>query len=104
MPGGANRTNGSGIVARIVTVATSGIPVQGPDMQVPAGFEVIVKGHQSNTGIITVASSSADALNTSSNHDRLSASQADHFQIQNFNQLWFDATVNGEQVILAVEK
>lgn len=100
----ATIVNAASIVSRTVTVTVSGTPVQGPDIIVPGGFVVVCKGHYNNTGIITVASSSTDALNTSSNNHPLSQNQSLGVQVQNFNQLWFDASVSGEKVILTVEK
>lgn len=96
--------NAMSIVSRTVTITTSGTPVQGTDISVPGGFSVVCKGHPDNTGTITVASSSTDALNTGINNHPLAQNQALSVQVQNFNQLWFDATVNGEKVILTVEK
>lgn len=84
-----------------VTVVTSGTPVQGAtSTQIPPGVEVLVRAHPDNTGTITVAGSSAAALNTSSTCERLLAHQSITYQVQNTNQLWFDATVSGEKVLL----
>ena len=83
-----------------VTVTTSATPVQGASAAIPPGVEVLVRAHPDNTGTITVANSSATALNTTGTCERLLAHQTITYQVQNTNQLWFDATVSGEKVLL----
>lgn len=85
---------------RTVTVTVSGTPVQGPDVNVPDGIKVTVRAHPDNTGTITVAESSANAVNSGSSCNRLTNNQSEEYQVQNFSQIWFDATVSGEKVLL----
>lgn len=87
-------------ITRTVTVVVSGTPVQGPDVVIPEGVKVTVKGHPSNTGTMTIADSSANAVNTGANCDRLLANQAQDHQVINMNRIWVDATVSGERVLL----
>lgn len=90
----------SSIIARRVTVTTAGTPVQGSDINVPAGIPVIVRAHPQNQGNIYVASTSADALSSSSNNVPLAPDQAVSFLVGNFDALWFDADQNTDKVIL----
>lgn len=91
------------IKAYTVTISSAGTPVQGTDYQVPAGAEVVIKAGRSNTGVVTVAESSANAVNSSSNNFDLTAGQAVSVQVQNTNQLWFDSTVSADTVKVLFE-
>ena len=91
------------IRARTVTVTTSGTPVQGSDLDVPHGVKVLVKAGRLNTGVVTFAETSANALNTGSNNFDLEPSQATSAQVLNTNMLWFDSTVSGDTVKLMFE-
>lgn len=88
---------------RTVTVVTTGIPVQGPTLNVPHGVAVVVKAGRLNTGVVTFAESSANALNTSANNFDLESSQSAPVQVLNTNMLWFDSTVSGDTVRLLFE-
>lgn len=82
---------------------TAGTPVQGTSYAVPAGAEVVIKAGSSNTGTVTMAESSANAVNSSTNNFDLKADQAVSVQIQNTNQLYFDSTVSGDTVRILFE-
>lgn len=88
---------------RTVTVVTSGTPVQGPTLNVPHGVGVVVKAGRANTGVITVAESSANALNTDADNLDLEPSQTVSVQVLNTSMLWFDSTVSGDTVKLFFE-
>lgn len=75
---------------------TAGTPVQGTDYQVPAGVSVIVMAGQSNTGTVTVASTSATAINSSTDNFPLAPGDGVSVQVQNTNDLWVDSTVTGD--------
>jgi hypothetical protein len=77
---------------------TAGTPVQGTDYDVPAGVEVLLKAGNDNTGIVTMASTSATAINSSTDNFPLLAGQAVTVQVQNTKQLYFDSTVTGDTV------
>lgn len=85
---------------RTVTVVTSGTPVQGSAIAVPHGMTVTVRAHPDNTGTITIAESSANAVNTGGSCNRLTNNQSQEYQVQNFNQLWIDSTVSGDKALL----
>jgi hypothetical protein len=70
------------------------------------GVGVVVKAKAANTGVITIGSTSAKALNTNSSYYsnvRLSASQAVTLQVKNLNSIWIDATVSSEGVEVLFE-
>ena len=96
-------TNLTRPVTRTVTVTVALTAVQGPDVDVPAGVKISVRAHPDNTGIIHVGDTAATSLSTSSSSNPLAADQGQSYQLQNMNQLWFDATVSGEKVLLTVE-
>lgn len=76
-------------------------------IKVETGVEVVVQAKSSNTGIITIGGTSAKALNTNTDYfsnKRLANSEAVSVQVQNLNQIWFDATVSGEGVEILFEK
>lgn len=85
------------------TITTAGTPVQGPDYTIPSGVSVVIKAGSANTGLVTVADSSANAINSSTNNFDLKAGQALSAQIANTNMLWFDSTVSLDTVRLAFE-
>lgn len=87
-----------------VTVTTSGTPVQGADVTIPAGIEVTVLAHPDNTGRISVAETSAAALNTATTNMLLEAGQSVSLLVRNTNNLWFDSTVSADKVRLFFEK
>jgi hypothetical protein len=83
-------------------VTTSGTPVQLQTQEVEPGQKVLVKAKANNTGLITVGNSSATALNSDSSNFKLAAGQSVEMEVRNTNQVWIDATVNGEGVELIV--
>lgn len=88
-----------------VTVTTAGTPVQGPSITIPDGFRLVVAYHPSNTGVIGVGGSSANAnLSTGTPFRLTAAGQALEYKLTNANLLWFDTTVSGDKVMLTVEQ
>lgn len=83
------------IAGDVVTIeAKKGVPV-------PDGVAVVIKAKSTNTGEITLGSTSARALNTNTNYFsnfRLSANQGITLQVKNLNEIWMDATVSGEGI------
>ena len=96
-------SNLPGLRARTVTCTVSGTPVQGPTLAVPEGIEVVVKAAAGNTGTVTVAESSANALNSDADNFPLEPGTALTIQVQNTSMLWFDSTVSGDTVRLVFE-
>lgn len=91
------------VKAAQVTCTVSGTPVQGSDVAVPAGIEVVVLAHPDNTGRVSVAESSASALNSASTSMLLEPGQSVSVLVRNFSNLWFDSTVSGDKVRLFSE-
>ncbi len=81
-------------------VTTSGTPVQLTNYAVDSntGETLVVKAKLTNTGTITVGSSSATALNNGSGHFKLAAGEAVSLSVDYSQQVWIDATVSGEGV------
>lgn len=86
-----------------VTVVTSGVPVQGSDVQVPKGIEALVLAHPDNTGRISFAESSANAVTGGASAMLLEPGQSVSLLIRNLNALWFDSTASGDKVVLSME-
>lgn len=88
---------------RRITVAVSGTPVQGDTRPIPDGVAVVVRAAPTNTGVMTVGDSSANALNTAARSTRLQNGDSVSFQVTNLNAIWADATVAGEHVEVIYE-
>ena len=86
-----------------IPVVTSGVPVQCPSFPVPEGAAFCVKAKSTNTGLISIGSSSDNALNTSGVGFRLIASQGVSLQTSDPTNIWIDATVSGEGVDIISE-
>lgn len=71
---------------------------------VPDGVSVAVKAIRTNTGIITVADSSAKALNTTTGNWALQARDIVHLQVTSTDVVWLDAGVTSEGVEVIFEK
>lgn len=84
-------------------VTTSGTPVQLTAANVPEGVAIVVKAKRANTGVITVGDSSANALNTGTDHFALQAGQSISLQVTNTDVIWIDSTVSGEGVEVVFE-
>lgn len=75
--------------------------------KVPDGVSVIIKAENDNTGNITIANTSAKALNTNANYDNhftLAAKDAVTVDIKNLNEVYMDATVSGDGVEILFER
>lgn len=97
-------TNLSTIYTTQKNVTTSGTPVQLSSQPVPSGVSLVLKAKSANTGVITVGSSSANALNSGTTSLRLSAGEFWGFQVENASAIWIDSTVNGEGVEIGFEQ
>ena len=96
-----NRTS---FVTGFITVTTAGTPVQGPDLAIAPGKAVVIAYHPSNTGLIGIGNSSANAnLSTGTPFILSGAGQAISLMVDNLNRIWVDASVNGEKVMYIVE-
>lgn len=71
---------------------------------IPDGIAITVKAKNANTGLIYIADSSAKALNTSGGGFSLDNNESVGLQISSTDELWLDATVDGEGVEVLFEK
>lgn len=85
-----------------ITVAAAGTARKLPDIAIPDGFQLIVKADDANTGNMEIGPTQAIAQSTDA--FVLDAGQSIGLKIQNCNQCWVDATVNGESVFCYVER
>ena len=77
-----------------MTVTTSGTPVQGPDQEVPPGYNVVVRQRR-HTGTVNgyVAFSDADTGNDV-RRSVLRDNDSISFRLRNLSWLWFDSDTN----------
>jgi len=76
-------------------------------VKVDDGVTCIIKAKADNTGIITLAPTSARAVNTLTDYfsnTRLSNGQSVSLQVKNLKEVWMDATVSTEGVEIVFEK
>ena len=76
-------------------------------LKVPDGVEVTVRSRTGNTGVITVAPTSARAVNTVAGyqrHARLEQSQSVGTEVKNLKDLWIDSTISNEGVEILFER
>jgi hypothetical protein len=95
--------NPAGFTAFRTAVTSSGTPVQMASNAVPDGVSIIVRALRTNTGIITVGNSSANALNTGTDNFQLQQGQSVSLQLDDTDLIWIDATVDGEAVETILE-
>lgn len=86
------------------TVATSGTPEQlAADASIDPGVKVVIKAEADNAGTVTIGNSSANALNSGTDHFKLPAGAAVELYISNLNKVWLDVTSNGDGVEVIYE-
>lgn len=83
-------------------VTAAGTGEQLGSQAIPNGFSVVIKAKTTNTGLIQVGNSKANAESASVSY-RLSAGSFVTLFITNTNLVWIDATVSGEGVDWIVE-
>lgn len=71
---------------------------------VPDGVDVIIEAIDSNTGVVYVGNSSANALSTSPSNFPLNAAEYLKLKVQNINVIWVDAATSGDGVKILFEK
>ena len=92
----------------VATVAGASITLdtlQG--LKIEDGVKVTIKSRASNTGVMTLAPTSARAVNTVTGykrHVRFESNQSISVQIKNLKDLWIDSTVSGEGVEIILER
>lgn len=100
-PGGITSNNTETWSSGRLNVTTAGTAEQLPDQAVPNGFAVVVKALDGNTGNIFIGKDKATAEGASS--FPIGAAQALTLKVDNVNDIWVDAAVDGEGVAWAVE-
>jgi len=95
----ANRTS---ISAGQKTVAAAGTAEKLSAQAIPDGFELVIKALNSNTAVVHVATSKADA-ETDADAYQLQPSEFVVLKVDNQDKIWVDANVNGEGVTFVVE-
>ena len=88
--------------ARVVTVVTSGTPVQGLNIPIANSISVALISDKENSGNVYVANSSLNTGNTSARYV-LRPAESLTLQITNSNLVWFDASANNQIINLIVE-
>lgn len=76
-------------------------------IKVEDGVGAVIKAKADNTGVVTLADSSAKALNTNTSYfsnTRLAAGQSITLQVKNINSVWMDSTVSSEGVEILFEE
>lgn len=86
------------ILSWVVTVTTAGTAVQGPSTS-PGKY--IIEADPANTGYIYVGNDGENDV-ASTNGYKLAAGDSTAITIGNMNQLYFDASVNGEKAMIMV--
>mgnify|MGYP001569414294 CR=1 FL=1 len=81
---------------RVENVTTAGTPVNLSDRPILDGISLTIRARPTNTGVIYVATSSANASGT--HRTTLNAAQSMSLCITNDNLVWIDSSVDGEGV------
>lgn len=84
-----------------VTITLPGTAEQLPDVDVPEGFEVVVRGHPDNTGFIYVGITKAQA---EAHTIPLGPDDSYSLRVTNANLIWLDIQVAAELAIYLVEQ
>lgn len=84
-------------------VTSAGTAEQLPNVEVPDGFEFVVKAKVDNTSYIYYGNSKANAED-SSKRATLSPDESMAFRITNANLIWIDAAISGEGIEYIVEQ
>ena len=86
----------AGQISGQITVTTAGTEVQGPNLQVNG--DVLFKAHPSNTGIVYLGNDGAGAVSATTGFPMSATGDTVIRRVNNLQDLWFDASVNGEKV------
>ena len=84
-------------------VPTAGTAIQLPYVEIPRGCEIVIKALATNTGVIYVGNSKANAEDHTMSFP-LTAGESIEYKIQNLNEKWIDSAVDGEGVVWSVEQ
>lgn len=94
--------NPSTFVKDEVLVVESGTAVQGPNLVVAPGKQMVVMANRNNMATLFVANSEASVANAQL-RVALNAGESLQFSLQFANAVWFDASANGVIADLIVE-
>jgi len=83
------------------TITLPGTAEQLPDIDVPDGFDVVIRGHPDNTGYIYVGTTQAQA---EARTIPLGPDDSYSIRVTNLNLVWVDIQVAGERGIYIVEQ
>ena len=100
----ATNPNPLSFITYRVKQPTPGTPVQGPNMKIPNGYDVVVRAFHTNLGIIYIGNSQANAVKSNQNTFPLYADQDIKLSLQNANAIWFDADNAGEGIAIISEQ
>jgi len=84
-------------------VAASGTPVRLGSRKLSNVAPLIVKAKPGNTGTVTIGNSSATADHDGDGFYSLTAGEGITLTVDDLNDVWLDATVNGDGVEYATE-
>ena len=91
------------MIATRVVIEALNTAIELPDIPVPNGFELQIKGWPTNGGLILVSNSRPGATNLNQSWPLL-ANEAIGYAIQNADELWVSGTAVGDIVVLTVEQ
>lgn len=74
-----------------------------PDVPIPDGFSVVIRGLQANTSAVRIAGIRADALTTNKNYP-IQPGEIVRYFIQNLSAVWIGISTGGDGVAWTVEQ
>jgi hypothetical protein len=86
-----------------VACAVAGQAYQLPDLAVPEGFGLVIKGWFANGGLIYIGDSAATCTNANSIYPLLANETVTYF-VKQANELWISSTVGGESCVMTCEQ
>lgn len=95
--------NRPGFTTPTVTIASAGTGQQGPNLQIPAGFSLVIKGRDGNTGNIYFAPSKTE-VESATSRVTVAPGSAAYLYITDASLVWFGAANTNDVVELFVEK
>ena len=101
--GGGGADNRAAWAHDQVTVTAAGTAEQMPAVVIPNGFKVVIRPLNTNTGLIYLGNSKANAEAAAAARIELDFGESASFYVTNLNLIWIDAEVTGEGVWYAVE-
>jgi hypothetical protein len=94
--------NSASFKSLVTTIAAFGTPEQLTALAIPAGVALSVTADKSNTGLIYVADSSANALDATKRIE-LRPGESTALYVSNRNAVWVDSSIASQKVLSVVE-